>query len=218
MKVKYLTIVLFALIIGISYGSRILIYYPTIGISHVLPVQALAKSLAERGHEITFISPFPLSKPVNNYRDIKLQFDDTATSAVISEVTKDPKKVSMFQMMSKMPGLIFNFGNDSLQSHEVRKLMREEQFDLVIVGFFFTDFGVGLAGHFKCPSIVFGHAGSFWTLNGMVGNPQSVSAVPSQLVGGEMTSFVNRLKTFLLTGMEIAMAEYMKYRSKQVYE
>ncbi|KAG4079910.1 hypothetical protein HA402_015041 [Bradysia odoriphaga] len=217
MKVEYLTF-LFVLLSGISYGSRILIYYPTIGISHVLPVQALAKSLAERNHEITFISPFPLSKPMKNYRDIKLQYNDSATSALISEVTKNPKNVSMFQMMSKMPELIFNSGNDTLQSYEVRKLMREEQFDLVIVGFFFTDFGLGLADHFKCPSIVFSHAGSFWTLNKMVGNPLSVSAVPSKFVHGEMTSFVNRLKTFFFTIVEMAMAEYMKYRSKQVYD
>lgn len=217
MKVEYLAILL-VIICATSYSSRILIYYPTIGISHVLPVQALAKSLAERNHEITFISPFPLSKPMKNYRDIKLEFNDSATSAFISEVTKNPKKVSMFQMMSKMPELIFNLGNDTLQSYEVRKLMREEQFDLVIVGFFFTDFGLGLADHFKCPSIVFAHAGSFWTLNKMVGNPLSISAVPSSLVRGDMTSFVNRLKTFFLTIMEMTMAEYMKYRSKQVYE
>ncbi|KAJ6633878.1 UDP-glucosyltransferase 2 [Pseudolycoriella hygida] len=218
MKVEGLALI-FVLLSGVSDGSRILIYYPTIGISHVLPVQALAKSLAERNHEITFVSPFPLSKPVKNYRDIKLENNDDATASFISEVTKNPKNVSMFQMMSKMPQLIFKFGNETLQSKEVRRLMKEEQFDLVIVGFFFTDFGLGLADHFKCPSIVFSHgAGSFWTLNRMVGNPTSLSTVPSGFIRGEMTSFINRLKTFFLTGVEVAIAEYMKYYSKQVYE
>lgn len=218
MKVASLTITIFVLLSRITNGSRILIYYPTIGVSHVLPLQALAKSLAERNHEITFVSPFPLSKPVKNYRDIKLEYNDAETASFISEVTKNPKSVSMFQMMSKMPQFIFNFGNSTLQSKEVRTLMRDEQFDLVIVGFFFTDFGLGLADHFKCPSIVFSHAGSFWTLNRMVGNPTSVSAVPSSMARGKMTSFVNRLKTFFMTAMEMLMAEYMKYRSKQVYE
>lgn len=168
MKVESLVIIL-VLLTGNSDGSRILIYYPTIGISHVLPLQALAKNLAERNHEITFVSPFPLSKPVKNYRDIKLQYNDAAASSFISQVTKDPKSISMLQMLSQMPKLIFNFGNQTLQSNEIRTLMREEQFDLLINGFFFTDFGLGLADHFKCPSIVFSHGGaSFWTLNQMV--------------------------------------------------
>lgn len=168
MKLESLLIII-VLFSGISDGSRILIYYPTIGISHVLPVQALAKNLAERGHEITFISPFPLSKPVKNYRDIKLDFNDADTASFISQVTKNPKSVSKLDMMSQMPKLIFNFGNQTLQSSEIRTLMSEEQFDLLIIGFFFTDFGLGLADHFKCPSIVFSHGGgSFWTLNQMV--------------------------------------------------
>lgn len=219
MQIESLLIIVVGMLSGISDSSRILIYYPTIGQSHVLPLQALAKTLAERNHEITFISPFPLSKPVKNYRDIKLQYNDTDSAAFISKVTKNPKSVSTLDMMAQMPQLIFKFGNETLQSNEIRTLMREEKFDLLIIGFFFTDFGLGLADHFKCPSIVFSHGGSsFWTLNRMVGNPISLAAVPSAFVGGEMKSFVSRLKTFFLTGVEVAMAEYMKYRSKQVYE
>lgn len=65
----------------------------------------------------------------------------------------------MLQMMSNMPQLILNFGNETLQSSEV-------------------------VDHFKCPAIVFSHGGgSFWTLNQMIGNPTAVSAVPSLFVG-----------------------------------
>lgn len=212
-------VISFALLSGISEGSRILIYYPTIGKSHVLPLQALAKTLAERNHEITFASPFPLSKPMKNYRDITLQYNDAAAASFVSQVTKNPKSFSILDMIQKWPQFFFNFGNETLQSSEIHKLMREEQFDLLITGFLFTDFSLGLADHFKCPSIVFSHnGGSFWMLNQMVGNPTSVSAVPSFLVGGQMTSFIDRLKNFLMIGFEVVMAEYMKYRSKQIYE
>lgn len=217
MKIASFTIIL-ALLNGISDGARILIYYPTIGQSHVLPLQALAKSLAERNHEITFVSPFPLSKPVKNYRDIQLQNNDASTATFMSQVTQNPKNVSMLNMMMKMPQFIYKFGNETLQSSEMRTLMKEEKFDLLIVGFFFTDFGLGLADHFKCPSIVFSHGGFFRTLNQMVGNPASVSAAPSALVGGDMTRFVDRLKTFFMVGVEIVLSEYMKYHSKQIYE
>lgn len=217
MKVEILTVLFLCAITGISDGSRILIYYPTIGHSHVIPLQGLAKTLAGRNHEITFVSPFPLKEQIPNYRDIKLQYDDTDAAAFVSQVTKEPQSVSFLHMIKMMPQLLFHFGNETLQSSEVRQLMKEEKFDLLITGFFFTDFGLGLADHFKCPSIVFG-SGSFWTLNKMVGNPMSVSAVPHMMLGGQMTSFINRVKNVFANFFEMLMSEYMKYQCKQIYE
>lgn len=41
--------------------------------SHFIVGSALMKSLAEKGHEVYVISPFPLSKPIKNYYDIPLE-------------------------------------------------------------------------------------------------------------------------------------------------
>jgi len=68
--------VIFCLFLGGSECSRILIAYPTITVSHVLPLQSLAKALVTKGHHITFLSPVALSKPINNYREIKLPFNE----------------------------------------------------------------------------------------------------------------------------------------------
>lgn len=50
--------------------SRILVVYPCPSKSHLVNGKVLFKALAERGHNVTVISNFPLEKPMENYRDI----------------------------------------------------------------------------------------------------------------------------------------------------
>lgn len=58
----------------IQYVSclKILCIYPTISKSHWIIGSETAKVLAEAGHEITMISPFPSKHQIKNYRDIKV--------------------------------------------------------------------------------------------------------------------------------------------------
>jgi len=50
--------------------SRILCLFPSPSRSHVIIATALLQELAEKGHEVTMLSPFPLDTPIKNYRDI----------------------------------------------------------------------------------------------------------------------------------------------------
>lgn len=53
-----------------TYGFKILGIFPTMGRSHYITGGALMKGLANAGHEVTVISPFPQNKPLKNFRDI----------------------------------------------------------------------------------------------------------------------------------------------------
>ncbi|XP_066999951.2 UDP-glucosyltransferase 2 isoform X1 [Anabrus simplex] len=55
-------------------AARILGIFPTASISHQLPMQAIMKALAARGHQVTVISPNPLPDPPTNYTDVDLSF------------------------------------------------------------------------------------------------------------------------------------------------
>lgn len=55
------------------FCSKILAVFPSGSRSTVLVLQELTKELASRGHEVTFVSFFPLEKPVKNHRDIKIE-------------------------------------------------------------------------------------------------------------------------------------------------
>lgn len=62
-----------ALAIGIFStvnGFKVLGVLPLGARSHFAIGHAILKNLAEAGHDVTVISPYPLKKPIKNYRDI----------------------------------------------------------------------------------------------------------------------------------------------------
>lgn len=69
--------------------------------------------------------------------------------------------------------------HESLQSDVTQRLMHSGQkFDLVVLGWFFNDFQLGLAGHFQCPSVVIASLPPLKPLNDLVGNPSGVPVIP----------------------------------------
>lgn len=216
MDIKLIFTVL-ALLISAAKCSRILVLYPTISISHIIPLRTLSLALAERGHEITFVSTYPLGKKVENYRDIKVPFDE-ADKEFLSEIAKDPNGKSFLYVFPKVFSLVFKVGNETLQNQEMKKLMNEEKFDLVIVGFFLSEYLLGVADHFKCPSILFSPAGVVGTIAKAIGNPLGVSAVPHILSKTTEMDFIGRLKTFLAHSAEHVLFTYTNYRARQLYE
>jgi glucuronosyltransferase len=63
----------FLLSIFISYGAhgaKILGIFPFFAKSHFAVSSVLFKELANRGHQVTVLSPFPEKSPVPNYTDI----------------------------------------------------------------------------------------------------------------------------------------------------
>ncbi|XP_014286425.1 UDP-glycosyltransferase UGT4 [Halyomorpha halys] len=53
-------------------GSNILVVMPFPTYSHMNAFLPIIKELANRGHNVTTVSPYPLKKPIPNYRDIIL--------------------------------------------------------------------------------------------------------------------------------------------------
>jgi len=122
---------------------------------------------------------------------------------------KDSGFLETVFMFRDFLNLIYNFGNATLQSNaDLRQLMNEEQFDLVIVGFFFTDFMLGLADHFKCPSIVYSPSDEFSDLFEMIGNPLTDAK----------EGFVDRLMDLIVVALKKSSTAYFKSRARQVYK
>lgn len=197
--------------------SKILVLYPTVGRSHVIPLQTLSLALIDMGHEITFVSPFPLDKEVKNYRDVKIPFDE-ADKEFLSEITKNPKANGFISVFLRMTTMIYRLGNETLQMNEMQKMMKEEKFDLVIVGYFMSEFMLGVADHFKCASILFKASATTSVISQALGNPLGTSGTPHALLAPLTMDFVGRLKTFVATGVELLVGQYLKYKARQVYE
>lgn len=58
------------LYIGTTESYKILGIFHTSSKSHYIAGGALMKALAEKGHDVTVISPHPQEKPLNNFRDV----------------------------------------------------------------------------------------------------------------------------------------------------
>ncbi|KAL7041127.1 hypothetical protein ACKWTF_000661 [Chironomus riparius] len=218
MYVKFSSIILF-LAIASSECSRILFIHPCISRSTVLPLQVLAKDLAKKGHDVTFVSLYPFDKKVENYRDIKIEPSEEVAKFYEEGGKNVVDKPNPLQMMKMFDKVAFQLGNETLQSKEVRGLMNE-QFDLVITGYFLNDFLLGLADHFKCPSIVFFSASFVSPINLMVGNPLSPEGAPhifSQ--SNELSTLTQRVKNFLMNIIDrVIIKNVAYYKSKKIYE
>lgn len=109
--------------------------------------------------------------------------------------------------------------DNTMTSPEFKKIMKEEKFDLVIIGVFMNDYLLGIGDHFQCPTMMLSVAGAFIQTNLLVGNPLSVNAVPN-IFGEQVKSmtFVDRLKNLGLYGIEVTMQILSQYSSSKTYE
>lgn len=220
-KIKMKTTPLFSLVIflftcEIASGSRILFLFPTPSKSHVLVAQGLSTTLAEKGHDVTFVSSFSLSKAMKNHRDIvsplRKQHADFA-----SDLVKNPNQ----SVIKKFPQLLAMFsevGQDMMDYQGFKDILNED-FDLLVVGVFFNNYLLGYGDHFKCPTMMLSVSGVMGQVNALVGNPSGVSSVPQMMTttAGRMT-FLQRTANFMITGLKNVATIYFDHLQKQVYE
>lgn len=202
-----------------SESSKILFINPTISQSHLIPLQELAKVLATRGHKVTFVSVFPLNKDIPNFEDIGIKLDKKDTEAlenVLKQISTGQPPLSVITTMTKF---LSKIGNDTIQSKEIKTLMDKRKFDLLVMGYFMNEFLLGLADHFKCPSIIFFSGNHMSPLSKVVGNPISLDGAPLAMLNSKEMKFVDRVKNILFYGIEtVLFGIYYQYYSKAVYK
>uniref|UniRef100_A0A182RHS4 UDP-glucuronosyltransferase n=2 Tax=Anopheles funestus TaxID=62324 RepID=A0A182RHS4_ANOFN len=194
---------------------RILCIFPSSGRSHVLVGQALLKGLAERGHDVTMVSPYKLSKSVPNYREIVIQKVD------LGQMTKDFLQKNEGNSMASLVYLFQSQMRTAEMALEDAKVLalKHEHFDLVIVGYFVADFVLGLGPHFNAPTVVLFSAGMTKPTADFVGNPRAIAAVPHLMLGGKGTmDFFGRVKNFLFAGVENVLCAVSEYVQTSYYE
>lgn len=200
-----------------SSASRILFLFPSPSKSHLIVVQGLSTTLAEqRGHDVTVVSPFPLDKPMKNYRDIKLTVPQDMTE-LSKEMTTAPD-VNIWTRFPRLLRNLFVMGNSMIKSPQFEKMMAEEKFDLVVIGMFFNDYLLGIGDHFKCPTIMLSVGGAMTMTNILVGNPLSVEAVRHKFLSTDVITFTDRVKNFMMHGIDFIMMAYLNRAQKLNYE
>ncbi|XP_039443467.1 UDP-glycosyltransferase UGT5-like [Culex pipiens pallens] len=207
-----------------SEGAKILGILPTAGKSHYIIGAAYMKTLAEAGHEVTVISPFPLKNPPKHYRDIELTGMLEAAAGQDEDMFKYKGSgfgsfaIMLMVLYGMFPEVVCKF---VLQHPNVVELLKsDEKFDLVIAETFLTESLYGFAQHFDAPLITYSTFGnSMWT-NDLVGTPAPPSHVAHFLLSfADQMSFWERLGNVAATIVDrLAFELYYLPVQKQMYK
>ena len=130
---------------------NILGVFPYQGKSHFFVFAPYLRELANRGHNLTVISYFPLEKPIKNYHDISL--------AGKAKILEDVFAIERSYWTTIQIGFFLaNSGTDNcvtlLEDENVQDLWKSERkFDLVLVEQFNSDCALGLAHVLGAPAV-----------------------------------------------------------------
>lgn len=215
-RVRVLTILaVLSVTFTVSHSARILGLFPTPAKSHLIVHMSMVRPMIERGHDVTIVTTIPLKEPNLKFRHIKVE----QPSLDLSVLGEDAKGiVKAMKLMAKMSSNLMSLTNLTLNSPEMQKLMREESFDLVILGNFLNDFLIGVAGHFKCPIIINFSASPTQHMAKLMGNPLELSYVPDLLTGLQQPmGFFERVVNYVFSGVQFLLFQILNHQMNQYY-
>ncbi|XP_055849521.1 UDP-glycosyltransferase UGT5-like [Episyrphus balteatus] len=178
MKWAVITLLLVA-VIACANAYKILGVFPTMARSHFFVGSALMRGLAEKGHQVTVVSPYPAKKPIKNYRDVVTPNILEVWKARADNIIKIRDQTIMQAFMG-----IYDMGieitNSTLEEPSLKQLMASgEKFDAVVCEVFVSEALFGLAEHFNAPLIGLSTFGATQWNTDLVGSPSPPSYVPN---------------------------------------
>lgn len=192
-------------------ASKILCVFNMASPSHYILGSAYAKALAEKGHDVTVVSPFEEKNPPKNgtLRSIVLTgFKEDHESKLVkireiiksnmiyknlfyklmflSELLKEADHFNSdkptFAKVALILSKVVHMTEKTLQHPNFQELINsDEKFDVVVIEQFFNDALKGLASHFDAPLILFNSVGANNFVNPLVGNPSPPSYIPDMM-------------------------------------
>lgn len=134
---------------------------------------------------------------------------DSISSNMLQDAEKDD---NIFLRLPQILEMMARINRETYTHPLVLKLRRESKFDLVVFGWFFNDYQVGLAMDFKCPAVVVASMSALKPLQNLVGNPTGVAFTPLAMT--EITSpmdYKNRLLNYVLTLLTAVGTQAINY-------
>lgn len=197
-------------------AAEILACLSSSGRSHHIIQTTILEDLARRGHNLTVLSTLPVHKKdlPANYHHIYLKLEDiddwarlrqtmllNDSRGELDQIRRIPKVLRMAIRRSKL-----------IIDHElVRNIMNSNQrFDLFIMGYNVNEMMLGLAGHFRVPSVLITTLPAIRTLRDLVGNPAAISNAAAflgtQNINGRL-GFFTRLQMFFEYTIELIVSK-----------
>ncbi|KAK9881061.1 hypothetical protein WA026_014406 [Henosepilachna vigintioctopunctata] len=190
---KFLKVVTF-FVITLSLSDNIqcarilgIFYYP--GKSHQMSAVTLMKILANRGHEITVVSPIGEENTPENYRQVVLK----EVNEMIPDQIKNYFKLKLHPYIINyvVTTMMIPLINSTLSHPKLHDLITTEKFDLVIMEQLFSDGLAYIAHLLDVPVVYFSAFTDSLVSNPCIGNPAWPSYAPDiySSYTSEMTFF-----------------------------
>ncbi|KAJ8972845.1 hypothetical protein NQ314_000010 [Rhamnusium bicolor] len=177
----------------------------------------LMKSLAEKGHDVTVISPFPLENPTPNYKDVSLK---DLSSISLNTINMEEISVSRFRKYGialYLSRVASNTCENVLSSKTFQTFMNtEENVDLIIAEFFNTDCFLCLVQKFKSPIIGVSTSTLMPWTSDRLANPTHTAYIPNNLMDySDHMEFFERVENTLVTLFHKFFYEYVILRQDE---
>ncbi|CAI6347227.1 unnamed protein product [Macrosiphum euphorbiae] len=192
MIVLFVTVIITVTVVSPADTANILAVFPHQGFSHHLVYLPYVQGLANRGHNITFISNYPIEHANINNLSIRGSIPITNNKENISDVgvSMNEIKRSMlitwgFYKRGKMYEAIFTV--DSVKT----LLNSPSKFDLLITEHFNNELFLGFALKFNIPFILLSSCNLLPWNKHVIGQPYSLANIPATLTGLDTTMNFN---------------------------
>ncbi|XP_055848943.1 UDP-glycosyltransferase UGT5-like [Episyrphus balteatus] len=173
----FICIVAAATLSNIADGYKILGVFPIASKSHFIIGDALMRGLAEKGHDVTVISPYPMRD--KKYHGIEVKALVPVMNGLIKDFL-DLRDLGFFQTFSQIYEMGILATNVTLNEPLVQKLMKSKaQFDVIVMDLFVDEALFGFTELFNASMIATGLFGATSWNTDLVGTPSPPSYVPN---------------------------------------
>lgn len=202
-----------------SESAKILGLFTAFCKSHLFLHMPVIHTLVERGHEVTVVTILPLDDPNPKYRHILLDVPKRPKGFISNIIDGSKGPLSMIRTIKKAADITMMQTNATLHEPQMKKLMAEESFDLVIFGYFFNSFQLGVAAHFKCPVVISFIHSPMRILNNIIGNPIEPLYVPHMSMGlVQPLGFFDRVQNVLANLVDLALFSLIEFNMEKYYK
>ena len=154
---KCLSILL--LIVPVVFSGKVLFFMPVIPKSSKIAWYPLAKAMAENGHQVTIVSPYPSQKEVQNLEEIIIDneklmvYQDEVSKAILG------KNLSHWEISRQLTQFIkpaLELNNQTFDTLKAMNFFNERAYDaVVLISVGGNEPGLFVAHHFKATIVTF---------------------------------------------------------------
>ncbi|XP_050422852.1 UDP-glycosyltransferase UGT4-like isoform X2 [Adelges cooleyi] len=198
-------------------GAKILAFFPPPIYSHLTGFHSLFEELANRGHNITVVSPFPpkqLMPPTYTHKAI------ANVNTVKIKKHKDPMKIRHIYRLLNMLNVKLRMTNlikETLELDDVRSFLNDTRFnfDVVLTECWYSDVYLAVGHRYSAPVICLSPMLPTVGQSNFLDMPINPAYIPSfWMYYSDTMCFMERLVNFIVTSAEI-LTDYIIQKLQQ---